>query len=116
MTQATSTPATNVRTETAYQLIGPRPGDEPFDVNAIERDDWEPGQPCPECDASHLHETHLNEECAVHRDGVSEFSAGLDRLGTVEYWCPECETVLYRHAAYALWLVFTNSLAHDSSA
>ena len=116
MTEAESPPPAPARTETAYQLTGPRPGDEPLPVTAIERDDWEPGQPCPECGATHLHETHLNEECAVHQDGKSQYSGSVDRLGTVEYWCPECESVLYRRAAYALWLAFTNRLDHDSSA
>ncbi|MFA9517017.1 hypothetical protein ACERIT_07345 [Halopenitus sp. H-Gu1] len=115
MTETDSTTSPDARSETSYQLTGSRPSDKPYSVTAIARDDWEPGQPCPECGTSHLHEMHLNEECAIHHDGSSAFSAALDRLGTVEYWCPECETVLYRHAAYALWLALTNNLDHDAS-
>lgn len=116
MTEPDSTTPATARSETTYQLTGPRPDDEPYSVTAIERDDWEPGQSCPECGASHLHETHLNEECAVHHSGSSTFSAALDRLGAVEYWCPGCETVLYRHAGYALWIALTTRRDHAPSA
>ena len=115
MSESPSHPPSPDQTETTYQLTGPHPGDEPYEITAVERDDWEPGQSCPGCDSTHLHETHLNEECAVHKDGASTFSAPLDRLGPVEYWCPECETLLYRHTAYALWLVLTNRTDHAQS-
>ena len=115
MTETGST-STDARSKISYQFTGPCPSDEPCSVTAIKRDDWKPGQPCPECGTSHLHEMHLNEECAVHHDGSSTFSAATDRLGIVEYWCPECKIVLYRHAAYALWLTLTNRLDHDASA
>jgi hypothetical protein len=115
MTETGSTNSTDARSETSYQLTAPRPSDEPYSVTAIERDDWEPGQPCPECGTTHLHEMHLNEECAIHHDGSSAFSAARDRLSTVEYWRPECETVLYRHAAYALRLALTSNLDHNAS-
>lgn len=115
MTETDSITSTDARSETSYQLTGPLPSDEYYSVTAIEHDDWEPGQPCPEYGTTHLHEMHLNEECAIHHDGSNAFSAALDRLGTVEYWCPECETVLYRHAAYALWLALTNNLDPNAS-
>ena len=116
MSEPKSPPTSGDRIETTYQLTGPSPNDEPYSVTAVERDDWEPGQSCPGCGSTHLHETHLNEECAVHKEGSNTFSAPLDRLGTVQYWCPECETLLYRHAAYALWLALTNRLDHARSA
>jgi hypothetical protein len=115
MTETGSTTSTDARSETPYTFTGPHPSEEPYSVKAIERDDWEPGQPCPNCGTTHLHELHLNEECAIHHEGSSAFSAAIDRLGTVEYCCPDCETVLYRHAAYALWLALSNNFDYDDS-
>ena len=106
----TSTPS--AQQETTYKVTGPHPTDEPYSITAVKREDWKPGQSCPECGATHLHETHLNTECAVHQKDSSAFKGALDRLGTVEYWCPECESTLYRHAAYALWIALTNQHSH----
>ena len=58
---------------------------------------------------------HLIEEWAIHHDGASAFSATLNRLGTVGYWCSKCEIIHYPYAADVLWLALTNNPDHDPS-
>lgn len=58
--------------------------------------EWEQGDGCPHCGASHIREFHLQGEIARHHNGRSEFAGSGDRLATVMYQCDECETTLSR--------------------
>lgn len=69
----------------------------------VHRNDWEPGDPCPDCGSTFHAQYFVETEFLNARDdGSYQFEAGGDRADTLGYVCGDCETELYVHPVLAL--------------
>lgn len=59
----------------------------PSGYENIDRDDWEPGEDCPDCSAHVMIEHHIDEKI---RTMSGDFIADNDRLQTLMYECRGC--------------------------
>lgn len=67
------------------------------------RNDWEPGDPCPDCGGHHHSQFFVETELLkADDDGTYHFSAGGDRADTLGYTCMDCDAELYVHPVLAL--------------
>lgn len=69
-------------------------------VTVTNRDDWDRGDPCPECGNATMTEFELSSEMA-HAD--YGFAQGGHTHGRVEIQCNECETTLRQHPMAAVY-------------
>ena len=86
-----------------YAVTSPSSNGIAHHVHTSRRPDWKPGQPCPHCGSKLIVSSFIGTEIARHRGGKVTRLGGGDRLGAVEYQCADCETVLYKDAAFDLW-------------
>lgn len=67
------------------------------------RDDWQPGGPCPNCGSTYHYQFFVETEfLTADDDGHYQFSAAGDRHDGLGYVCGDCDVELAIHPVLAL--------------